>query len=46
MHESQSQGLDSVPSLIRGIKAGLLMLEKTRAMEVVERVGTLIGSNL
>ena len=40
--ESSSHGLDSVPSLIRGIKAGLLLLDKTRAMEVVERVGRLI----
>ena len=37
-----SQGVDSVPSLIRGIKAGLLMLNKIRAMEVVDRVGNLI----
>lgn len=37
-----SQGLDSLPSLIRGIKAGLMMLNKTRAMEVVDRVGRLI----
>ncbi len=41
-----SQGLDSVPSLIRGIKAGLLMLNKTRAMEVVDRVGRLITITL
>jgi len=40
--ESTSYGVDSVPSLIGGIKAGLLMLDKTRAMEVVERVGRLI----
>ena len=38
-----SKGLDSVPALIRGIKAGLLMLNKTRAMEVVDRVGRLIS---
>jgi chemosensory pili system protein ChpA (sensor histidine kinase/response regulator) len=38
-----SQGLDSVPALIRGIKAGLLMLNKTRAMEVVDRIGDLIS---
>ncbi len=44
--ESHSQGLDSVPSLIRGITAGLLMLEKTRAMEVVERLGKLITAML
>ena len=37
-----SQGLDSIPALIRGIKAGLMMLNKTRAMEVVDRVGRLI----
>ncbi len=37
-----SQGLDAVPALIRGIKSGLLMLNKTRAMEVVERVGRLL----
>ena len=41
-----SQGLDSVPTLIRGIKAGLLMLNKTRAMEVVDRVGNLISLTL
>lgn len=37
------QGVDSVPALIRGIKAGLMMLNKTRAMEVVDRIGTLIS---
>ena len=37
-----SAGVDSVPSLFRGIKAGLLMLNKTRAMEVVDRIGKLI----
>ncbi len=36
-----SSGIDSVPALVRGIKAGLLMLNKTRAMDVVERVGEL-----
>lgn len=36
------QGVDSVPALIRGIKAGLMMLNKTRAMEVVDRIGKLI----
>ena len=38
-----SQGLDSVPALIRGIKAGLMMLNKSRAMEVVDRIGNLIS---
>lgn len=36
-----STGIDRVPSLIRGIKAGLLMLDKARAMDVVDRVGEL-----
>ncbi len=40
--QAPSQGIDSVPALIRGIKAGLLMLNKTRAMEVVDRIGNLI----
>ena len=44
--QTLSQGLDSVPTLVRGIKAGLLMLEKTRAMEVVERIGELITTIL
>ncbi len=44
--QAPSQGLDSVPSLIRGIKAGLMMLNKTRAMEVVDRVGSLISLTL
>ena len=44
--QAPSQGLDSVPSLVRGIKAGLLMLNKTRAMEVVDRVGELITLTL
>ncbi|HNP64161.1 MAG TPA: Hpt domain-containing protein, partial [Woeseiaceae bacterium] len=44
--EAASQGLDSIPSLIRGIKAGLLILNKTRAMEVVERVGRLVTAML
>jgi chemosensory pili system protein ChpA (sensor histidine kinase/response regulator) len=41
--KAPSQGLDSVPSLVRGIKAGLLMLNKTRAMEIVDRIGGLIA---
>jgi len=44
--QAPSQGLDSVPSLVRGIKAGLMMLNKTRAMEVVDRVGELITLTL
>jgi chemosensory pili system protein ChpA (sensor histidine kinase/response regulator) len=44
--QAPSQGLDSVPSLVRGIKAGLLMLNKTRAMEIVDRIGRLITLTL
>ena len=40
--QAVSQGLDSIPSLLRGIKAGLMMLNKTRATEIVERLGQLI----
>ncbi len=44
--QAPSQGLDSVPSLMRGIKAGLLMLEKSRALEVVDRIGRVITLTL
>jgi len=40
--KGSSQGIDAVPGLIRGIKAGLLMLNKTRAMQVVESIGDLL----
>jgi len=45
-NQAPSHGLDSIPSLIRGIKAGLLMLNKTRAMDVVERIGNFITTML
>ncbi len=44
--EAQSQGLDSIPALIRGIQSALQMLDKTRAMEVVQRIGSFIVSLL
>jgi chemosensory pili system protein ChpA (sensor histidine kinase/response regulator) len=44
--QAPSAGLDNVPSLIQGIKAGLLMLDKTRAMEVVDRIGSLVTAML
>ncbi|MGB5628586.1 MAG: Hpt domain-containing protein, partial [Woeseiaceae bacterium] len=44
--QAPSAGLDSVPSLIDGIKAGLLMLDKPRAMEVVDRIGTFVTAML
>lgn len=37
-----SHGVDSVPALIRGIKAGLMMLNKPRATDVFSRIGHLI----
>ncbi|MGB5736843.1 MAG: Hpt domain-containing protein, partial [Thiohalocapsa sp.] len=44
--QAPSQGMDSVPTLVKGIKAGLLMLGKPRAMEVVERIGSLLMAML
>ena len=44
--KGSSQGIDAVPGLIRGIKAGLMMLNKTRAMQVVDRVGNLLVLSL
>jgi chemosensory pili system protein ChpA (sensor histidine kinase/response regulator) len=35
----EGQGLDAVPQLLRGITAGLLMLGKSRAVEIVEQIG-------
>ena len=34
------QGLDNVPQLLRGITAGLLMLGKGRAVELMDSIGT------
>ena len=34
--------IDNVPNLIRGVKAGLLMLDKNRAADVVERLGRFV----
>lgn len=44
--DGDSHGVDSVPALLRGIKAGLLMLNKTRAMSVFERIADLISLSL
>jgi chemosensory pili system protein ChpA (sensor histidine kinase/response regulator) len=38
-NEFSPQGLDNVPQLLRGITAGLLMLGKGRAVEVMDAVG-------
>ncbi|HEX5419135.1 MAG TPA: Hpt domain-containing protein, partial [Gammaproteobacteria bacterium] len=40
------RGLDEVKPQLRGITAGLLMLNKTRAVKVVERIGRVIASRL
>ncbi len=40
---SEAQGFDQVPQLVRGITAGLLLLEEPRAVEVMERLGRLIS---
>jgi chemosensory pili system protein ChpA (sensor histidine kinase/response regulator) len=40
---AEAQGLDQVPQLVRGITAGLLMLGKQRAVEVMEAVGRALG---
>jgi chemosensory pili system protein ChpA (sensor histidine kinase/response regulator) len=37
--EFQPQGLDNVPQLLRGITAGLLMLGKGRAVELMDAIG-------
>jgi len=37
--DSSAQGLDNVPQLLRGITAGLLMLGKGRAVELMEAIG-------
>jgi chemosensory pili system protein ChpA (sensor histidine kinase/response regulator) len=39
-NEFSAQGLDNVPQLLRGITAGLLMLGKARAVELMDAVGS------
>ena len=41
---AEAQGLDQVPQLVRGITAGLLMLGKQRAVEIMEGVGRALGT--
>jgi chemosensory pili system protein ChpA (sensor histidine kinase/response regulator) len=36
--QEAQQGLDQIPQLVRGITAGLMMLNKTRAVEVMEGI--------
>jgi chemosensory pili system protein ChpA (sensor histidine kinase/response regulator) len=42
--EFPAQGLDNVPQLLRGITAGLLMLGKGRAVEIMDQIGTEVRS--
>ena len=35
----EAQGMDAVPELLRGITAGLLMLGKSRAVDIIEKIG-------
>jgi chemosensory pili system protein ChpA (sensor histidine kinase/response regulator) len=41
---AEAQGFDQVPQLVRGITAGLLILEEPRAVEVMERLGRVLAS--
>ena len=41
-----TRALDQVKPQLRGIMAGLLMLNKTKAVKVVERVGAVIATRL
>jgi chemosensory pili system protein ChpA (sensor histidine kinase/response regulator) len=43
---TESQGLDQIPQLLRGITAGLLMLGKARAVEIVENIAQLMQDML
>ncbi|HEX7114919.1 MAG TPA: Hpt domain-containing protein, partial [Steroidobacter sp.] len=39
----ETQALDQIPQLVRGITAGLLMLGKTRAVEIMEGIGRAVS---
>jgi len=41
---AEAQGFDQVPQLVRGITAGLLIIEEPRAVEVMERLGRVLAS--
>jgi chemosensory pili system protein ChpA (sensor histidine kinase/response regulator) len=43
-NEFSPQGLDNVPQLLRGITAGLLMLGKGRAVELMDAIGAQVRS--
>jgi chemosensory pili system protein ChpA (sensor histidine kinase/response regulator) len=42
----ESQSLDQIPALMRGIIAGMLMLGKSRAVEVTERISRALAQHL
>jgi len=43
---ADTRPLEQVKPQLRGITAGLLMLDKTKAVTVVERIGAVVGSRL
>jgi chemosensory pili system protein ChpA (sensor histidine kinase/response regulator) len=45
-HPSDARPLEQAKPQLRGIVAGLLMLNKTKAVKVVERIGTVIATRL
>jgi chemosensory pili system protein ChpA (sensor histidine kinase/response regulator) len=45
-HPADTRPLEQAKPQLRGITAGLLMLNKTKAVSVVERIGTVIGTRL
>ena len=45
-HPGDARVLDQVKPQLRGITAGLLMLSKTKAVKVVERIGEVIATRL
>ena len=42
----ERRGLDALPEQLRGVRAGLTMLELPRAVEVLTRIGAAISNNL
>jgi chemosensory pili system protein ChpA (sensor histidine kinase/response regulator) len=45
-HPADTRPLEQAKPQLRGITAGLLMLNKTKAVSVVERIGAVIGTRL
>jgi chemosensory pili system protein ChpA (sensor histidine kinase/response regulator) len=45
-HPGDARALDQLVPQLRGVTAGLLMLGKTRAVKVIERIGVIISTRL